>query len=193
MKALIGGAETGAGHGIEWLTPVVGHEGSIGLVWLFINFIVLMWLLEKLLFAKLRQRQRDKHDLVSSELERATRAREEAEAVMADYDNRLRNLESETAELLDSARKRAEADRRQIIEQAEREAERIRSAARAAAERETEFHRRRLEAEVVDRAVERAEALLRDRITPADQQRMVDGYVGQLTAVELQGHEGGSP
>ena len=64
------------------------------------------------------------------------------------------------------AKARAEADRKRIIEAAEQEAERIRAVAVAAAEREADVRRRQLEAELVDRAVARAEELLRKQFTP---------------------------
>ena len=44
-----GGGDHGGGHGgfadIEWVTPVFGHSGKLGLLWILINFAVLMWLL----------------------------------------------------------------------------------------------------------------------------------------------------
>jgi F0F1-type ATP synthase membrane subunit b/b' len=61
------------------------------------------------------------------------------------------------------------------------------TAARATSEREAAARVRQLEAEVVERAVERAEALLRSRLTPADQRGMVDRYVEQLGAVDFGG------
>jgi len=168
------------GGGIVWISPIFGNTGKTGLLWILINFVVLMWILEKLLFSKLRVRTASKHDAIKSELDKATAARTEAESVLGDVKARLARLDAEAQELLADARSRAEADKQRIIEAAEKEAARIRAAALAAAEREAEVRRRQLEAEVVDRAVTRAEELLRKQFTSSDQARMVDEYVTQV-------------
>lgn len=179
------------GHGgfesIEWITPVFGHTGNLGLVWAFINFAILMWILEKLMFSKLRARTAQKHDTVKSEIDKATTARDEAQSVLAEYREKLDSLDTEIESLMAEAKERGEADRKRIIAAAEKEAEQIKAAAISSAEREAASRRRQLEAEIVDRAVERAEALLRAKMTPADQRGMVDSYVGQLAQVDFGG------
>lgn len=166
--------------GIEWITPVFGHSGKVGLLWMLVNFAVLMWLLEKLLFKKLRARTAEKSDAIKTELERARTARAEAETVMSDVRTRLDKLDAEVQSILDEAKQRGEADRQRIVEAAEREAERIKAAARTSAENEAEARRRQLEAEIVDQAVARAESILRQRFDANDERRMVDDFVGQL-------------
>jgi len=187
----------GGGHGheggIEWITPLFGSEGKIGLVWMLINFAVLLWLLEKLLFSKLRARTAVKHDSIKSELDKAKAARKEAETVLADVRGKLDGLDKTVAEVLAEAKSRAEGDRTRILAAAEQEATRIRAAARASAEREAESRRRQLEAEIVDRAVARAEELVRARIDMVDQKRMVDEFVGQIPKAELGAVRGGAP
>jgi F0F1-type ATP synthase membrane subunit b/b' len=166
--------------GIVWITPIFGNTGKTGLLWILINFVVLMWILEKLLFSKLRVRTAAKHDTIKGELDKATLARKEAEGVLADVKAKLAGLDAESKELEADARSRAEADRKRIIEAAEKEAERIRTAAMASAEREADVRRRQLESELVDRAIARAEELLRKHFNQSDQARMVDEYVAQV-------------
>lgn len=175
------------GAGIEWITPIFGNTGKLGLLWILLNFAVLMWLLEKLLFSKLRASTRRKHDEAATELQRATDARAKAESTLAEYESRLTGLESEIEGLLKEAKTRAEADRKRIVEEAETEAAQIKSSALAAAEREADARRRQLETEIVDRAVARAEALIRDRIGAPDQRKMVDDFIGRLDAVDFSG------
>ncbi|MEX1367700.1 MAG: ATP synthase F0 subunit B [Nannocystaceae bacterium] len=176
------------GHGgIEWITPVFGGTGKLGLVWIIINFAVLLWILNKILFQPLIKRTQVKHDTVKAEIDKATAARTEAESVLAEYRTKLESLGGEIDALMTAAKERAEQDRKRIIAAAEREAEQIKATAVAAAERESAARRRQLEGEIIDRAVEKAESLLRQRITPADQRGMVDGYVGKLNQVDFGG------
>ncbi len=174
------------GGGIVWISPIFGNTGKTGLLWILINFAVLMWILEKLLFSKLRKSTAVKHDTIKGELDKATAARKEAETLLGDMKAKLAGLDAEAKELQADAKSRAEADRKRIVEAAEKEAERIRAAAIAAAEREADVRRRQLEAELVDRAIVRAEELLRKQFTPSDQARMVDDYVNQVSAVLAQ-------
>lgn len=176
------------GHGgIEWISPVFGGSGKLGLVWIIINFAVLMWILNRILFQPLIKRTQVKHDTVKTELDQATAARTEAESVLAEYRSKLESLDGEIDSLMTAAKERAEQDRKRIIAAAEREAEQIKATAVAAAEREAAARRRQLEGEIIDRAVDKAESLLRERITPADQRGMVDGYVGRLEQVDFGG------
>jgi F-type H+-transporting ATPase subunit b len=180
------GAEAHGGYAdIEWFTPVFGHTGKVGLVWILINFAVLMWLLEKLLFSKLRASTKRKHEEARDELAKATSAREQAEATLAECEGRLTGLEQEIDGLIEEAKSRAEADRARIIEDAEREATAIKAAATASAEREAESRRRKLEAEVVERAIERAEAVIRKQIGAGDQRKMADEFIVGLADVDF--------
>jgi F-type H+-transporting ATPase subunit b len=179
--------------GVEWVTPILGHDGKTGLLWILVNFAVLMWVLERLLFSKLRARQAHQHDLVKTELSRATAARGEAEALISEYRGRLDRLDDEIVELTAEAERRAEADRASIIAAAKAEAERIQASAKQTAEREAEIRRRRIENEIVDRAVERAETLLRQKFTPADQDRMVGDYIQDISALQVGGKQPGTP
>lgn len=180
-------ADQGAGHdeGIVWISPVFGNTGKMGLLWILLNFAVLMWLLEKLLFSKLRAKTAAKSDAIKSELDRASAARKEAESIMTDVRSRLSKLDTEVGEILDEAKARAEADRTRIVDAALAEAERIKAAARAGAEREAELRRREVEAEILDAAVARAEVMLKARMNAADQTRMVDDFVTQLSGAQL--------
>jgi ATP synthase F0 subunit b len=179
----------GGGHGheggIEWVTPLFGSEGKIGLLWMLINFGVLLWLLEKLMFSKLRASTAAKHDAIKGELERAKQARQDAETVLTDVRGKLDGLDATVAEILGEAKARAEGDRKRVIEAAEREAARIHATAKATAAREAAGYRRQLESEIVERAVARAGELLRSRIDVMDQKRMVDEFIGQVAHAEL--------
>lgn len=175
------------GGGIRWMSPIFGNEGKTGLIWLLINFAVLMWLLNRILFVPLRRRQSTQHDKLKQELQTATQAREEAEAIIREYRARMERVDAEATEIIADAKARAEVARQEIIAGAEREAKRIQDAARAAAERDADLTRRTIEDEVLGRAIDKAEQLLRARIQPTDQNSMVDDYIARLEPMDLRG------
>lgn len=172
---------------IEWFALAPDGQGRVGLLWVILNFGILLIVLNWLVFSKLRAGHRRERERIRGELERATRAREEAEALMASYADRLGELEGEIEAIRDQARQSAESERREIVAAAERQAEEIRGAAVVAAEREAERRRRELEAELVDRAVAAAERALRGKVTAQDQHRMVDDHVAEIGGARLHG------
>lgn len=182
----------GIGYGafgaeIEWFGPIAGSTRGVGLAYVLLNFAVLVWILDRLMFSKLRSRTVERHEQIKSELEQATSAREEADALLARFRDRLDRLDAETEELKQAAREQAEAERKRIIELAQAEAERIRAVAKATADREAQARIREIEAEAIDRAVERAEAVLRERLADADQNRLFDDYVAQVAKASMGG------
>jgi F-type H+-transporting ATPase subunit b len=155
--------------------------------YVLVNFAVLVWILDKLIFSKLRARTVERHEQIKSELDRATTARTEADALLSRFRERLEQLDAETEELKRAAREQAEIERKRIIEAAKAEAERIRAVASATADREAMARIHEIEAEAVARAVERAETILRERLSEADQGRLVDDYVAQVAKASMGG------
>jgi F-type H+-transporting ATPase subunit b len=189
LPALASPEGEGHGGGLTWWSDPfpIGAGGTTGLAWTFINFGILLWILNKLMFIPLRRRTAEKHDAIKGQLEAATKAREEAERIMAEYSDRIGRLDGEIAELMQDATARAETDRERIIAEAEAEGERIKANARAQAGREAQLLQRELEVEIVDKAVTRAEETLRRTFADADQRRLVDGYVTEVQGSQLGG------
>ena len=67
------------------------------------------------------------------------------------------------------------------------DAEKIKRGAEATAARETAARVRALEAEVVDLAMDRAEAILKEKFGAADQQNSITAYVGEVSSAQLGG------
>jgi len=179
----------GFGAEIKWFGPILGSEHGVGLAYVLINFAVLVWILDQLMFSKLRARTVERHEQIKSELEQATSARKEADALLARFQDRIDRLDAETEELKQAAREQAEAERKRIIELAQAEAERIRAVAKATADREAQARVREIETEAINRAVERAEAVLRERFSEADQRRLFDDYVAQVAKTSMSGSQ----
>lgn len=121
---------------------------------------------------------------IRQQLEQATHGRQEAERRLAEVEARLKELDSEVADI------KAEADR-----DAEREADRLREAAAADAEKVRQMAQREIEgamkaartelrAFVADKSVELAETIIRREITSADNSRMLSKYAEDLREVK---------
>ena len=168
-----------------WLNWPSKEDPRTGFVYLLINFAVLMLILNKLLFKNLRSSTAESSDHIKLQLERASEARTKAEGLLGEYKGRLSKLEEEIAEIKAQAAKLAENEGKAIVAEAKEEAEKILRNATEAGEREGVMRQREIEDEVVDRAVQKAEAIIRKSFGDADQRRLIDSYITEVDAVDL--------
>ena len=178
------GAHTGE-HGIHhdgitlfnWPSA---EDPRIGLGYLLINFVVLAFLIHRLILRKLVDDNAVRHAEIKGQVEAAAASLAEAKANLADYKARMDRVDQESQQILEQARRAAEADRVRLIAEAELEVERYKTTAMAAAQREVGQRRAELEGEVIDRAIARASELITARFTDADHSRLVDDYAVEL-------------
>lgn len=175
-----------ATHGITLFNWPSAEDPRIGLVYLLINFVVLLLLLNKLLFRNLVKSNTERHDTIKRELDQATQARSTAEAVLREYTGKIDALAAEKDAILKAARNSAEADRKRVLAEAETEAAKIIAAAKSAGEREANARRAEVEAAIVGAALDRARDLLRESFTDVDQRRSVDAFATDLANTSLQ-------
>ena len=178
-------AEGGHDSGLSLFNWPSDADPRIGLVWLLINFVVLLFLVNKLIWRNLVASNHVRHDTIKRELEEATSARMTAESVVRDFKAKIEAFEGERQALLEAARTGAAADRKRIVAEAEDEAAKIIDTATATAAREAEFRRTEVEAEIVGEAIERARALLLTSFNDADQRRLVDSYATEVATTTL--------
>ena len=101
-----------------------------------INFLVLVFLLYRLLFRPVMKAVGERSARTKALIESAQREREEAQALRRDFEERRQRVEAEADEMVSQARQRAEEEHRAIVEAARQEAEEVIGEARAQAHRE---------------------------------------------------------
>jgi F-type H+-transporting ATPase subunit b len=189
ILALLASPESHGG-GIEWIGDGPADDGKTAIIILLINFVALMWVLNKVLFKNLRSRNAEVSDAIRLELEKATAARSAAETLMREYEAKLGALETEITEIRSEARNSAEAEYQRILAEAREQAEKIKSAAERAGEREAARRRTELEREIVDQALARAEKAIRASFGAPDQRRLIDAWVDEVGKADLRGDTG---
>jgi F0F1-type ATP synthase membrane subunit b/b' len=184
-----GGEHGSQGGGIRWLGDGFlggpGADGKTGFLLIVINFIVLLMVLDKIMFKNLRSSNAEASDAIRLELERATKARSEAEALYREYETKLQALETEIAEIRTAARETAHAEYARILADAAEEAEKIKQAAVRAGEREGARRRAELEHEIIESALARAETAIRSTFAPGDQRRLVDSWIDEVAKTDI--------
>jgi F-type H+-transporting ATPase subunit b len=174
LAALAGAADLWAAGG--------GEKGGFSseVIWQIISLVLLIVLLsrfvKKPLAAFLSGRQAD----VQNAIEQSARKKEEAEALLSEWQRKVDSLGREIQDLHQRIRAEGEAEQKKIVSRAQEEGERIRQQAGVIAEQELTKVRAALKREMVDLSVELAEKLLKEAIQPQDQERLIQEYIGKV-------------
>jgi F-type H+-transporting ATPase subunit b len=117
---------------------------------------------------------------VQNAIKQSARKKEEAEALLSEWQRKVDSLNQEVKELHQRIRADGEAEQKKIVSRAKEEGERIRQQAGVIAEQELIKVRAALKREMVDLSVELAERLLKEAIKPQDQERLIQEYIGKV-------------
>ncbi len=100
------------------LDPQLLHDAVLLAIAVFVMFTLLSYLL----FNPARDMLKKRQERVKNDIDSAEKAREEAQKLKEDYENRIRNIHKEEDAILSDARKRALDNEAKILEQAKAEA-----------------------------------------------------------------------
>ena len=103
---------------------------------MMISIFVLYLVASYFLFNPAREFLKKRQDKIKGELDSAAQDMEDAAALKAEYEGKLKNIDKEAEEILSDARKRALANENKIVAEAKEEAARILDRARVEAELE---------------------------------------------------------
>ncbi len=173
-------AEGEAGHAAEHHAP-----SPWGLIYPFINFAIYSFVLWRYAWPAVRDYLSDRRANTLSALEAAKSVRAEAEALKAEYDAKLRNLEAEAARAREEVLATAQVEARNILEQAQKSADRIRKDSRLVADEEVARARRTLQEESAALVARLAGELVTKQIGPNDQARFVKDFVTQTRSAAI--------
>jgi len=145
-----------------------------------VNFAILLLLLAKYLAPAGKKVAQERHDSIKTALDEAAKLRDEAKKKLGEYEARIAGLDAEIQKLVDGIRVDAEADKKRILDNAERQAAQMKHDAEQRIAAEIELARAQLRQEVAVAASSAATALVRDKATPDDQQRLVSSFISGL-------------
>jgi F-type H+-transporting ATPase subunit b len=158
----------------------VTKDQLLGLLFFTINFGLFVLVLRKFALPFVKEALHKRKETVVQALNEAKLAQAEADQVRREYEEKLAGLEAEQEALRTQALESAQREKARILEEAGRMAERARLEAQQIAEREVEQARRTLREDVAEQAVTIATELIRARLRPADQSRLVNDLVDEV-------------
>lgn len=156
--------------------------GASGFTWLdsfyqLFAFIVLMVLLKKYAWAPLMKVMKDRENYIANEIEAAEKARKEANELLEQHRQMIKQARIETQEFIEQAKKQGEKQRDDIIEAARLEAERLKESARLEIEREREKAVAQLREQVASLSVLIASKVIEKELNEKDQEALINEII----------------
>jgi F-type H+-transporting ATPase subunit b len=148
-----------------------------------VNFLVLLFILWKLLYKPLVARMEERTTAIKRSLDEAQAARLEAQREREEHAQKLQAAYAEAKAIRETALAEAAEEQRKLVEAARTEASRLVADARTEIEQDVRRARQELRQEISDLAVAVAERLVRKSLREPDHRRIVDEEIGQLQKV----------
>jgi F-type H+-transporting ATPase subunit b len=119
-------------------------------------------------------------DAISSNIQKSTEAKKQAELQLRDAETKLQNLEKEVADLRTSAQRESTAEAERIRNLTVTDEQKIADAGKAEVAAAERAARLELKAFAASLAVSGAESLLQKQLTPAAQEQLINNFVKTL-------------
>lgn len=150
------------------------------IIFKFINLGVLLGIFYYALRKVVPQALLDRKEGVAKELCEAKKAREDAEARLAEYKQKVANLQSEIAALRADFKAEGELQKKRVLEQAQKSVEAISKNAATVGEREAKMAIDSIREEAVKQALALAEEILAKAYGAEDQKRAIEKTIDKI-------------
>jgi F-type H+-transporting ATPase subunit b len=182
MLALITAAEDEGGSFL--VQPGLGL-----MVWTLIVFGSAMLILWKVAFPKIAEALDKRQKLIEDSIDTAEKTKAEANALLEEYRERLKEARTQSEEIVARARKAGEVHERESTEAARVKREELMEQARRDIEAETRRAIQEIRSEVADLTVMATEKVTRKTLSPEDQERLVQEALNELDFTALAGKD----
>jgi F-type H+-transporting ATPase subunit b len=149
-------------------------------LWTVVLFAIFAFVLTRLgwkpLLAMIEEREKSIHDAVGS----AEKANEEAQRLLAQHQELIREAGRQREEIMKRALADAETVKTDLVAQARAEADRMVQKAKEQIEREKKLAIQELRSSVADLAVEAAAKIVQSSLTPEAQKKLVHDFIDNL-------------
>jgi F-type H+-transporting ATPase subunit b len=161
---------------------------NVGLmIWTLLAFFVAFFILRKYAWPQISAALDKRQHAIEESIEVAERTKTEAEQLLAEYRERLKEARAQADEIVVRARKAAEVHERETIDQAKVKREELMAQTRRDIEAETRRAIQEIRGEVADLTILATEKVTRKTLDEADQKRLVEEAIGELDFSSLSG------
>ena len=149
--------------------------------WTVVTFIVLLILLKRVAWKPILTALDQREAAIRESLDKADKAREEAQRVLDENKSNLAKAEEESKKIIDQGRAYAEKIKEQIIRDSKEQAKKIVEDASEEIERKKQEAFSDLKNQVAEIAVNAAEKILRENLNKDLNKKIVDKYIRDIS------------
>jgi len=180
MPILAATSEEGGGSFL--VTPNVGL-----MIWTLLAFGITLWILWKLAFPRIGEALDKRQKAIEESIDTAERTKVEADALLQEYRERLKEAREQADEIVARARKAGDNLESESKVDALRQREELMEQTKRDIEAETRRAIQEIRNEVADLTVLATEKVTRKTLTDDDQRRLVEEALGELDFDQLSG------
>lgn len=152
----------------------------IDFAWRIANFIILVYILYKLMWKKMKGFFAGRREGIKASLEEAEVVKADAEKKFKEYDEKIKKAEEEIQGISAMIKAQGEEEKKRIIADAERASVKMKEDAKARMEQELKKAKNELRLEASELAVQMAEDILKKKVTKEDHEGMVREYLDRM-------------
>lgn len=172
-------ASSESGHGES---PGVKHWAKTDTARVM-NFVVLAAVLFLILRKPLSQSLNGRIKGIQNQLDELESKKKVAEKKLAEYDRQIEMLDREAEKIVAEYIRQGEEAKKRILDESKKAADKLEEQARRTIAHEFQQAKIQLRTEVLEKALAKAEALVKNKITSEDQGRLVDEYLDKVVAL----------
>ena len=163
---------------------------NVGLmIWTLLAFLVARFILRKYAWPAITDALDKRQRAIEESIDVAERTRSEAQELLQEYRERLREARAQADEIVARARRAGETHERETLEKAKVQREELLAQTRRDIEAETRRAIQEIRNEVADLTVLATEKVTRKSLDQADQKRLVEEALSELDFSALSGEQ----
>lgn len=147
------------------------------LIFPLVNFLIFVYLIKRFAVPLIQGYLKSRREGLLSAVREADEGKNQAEAAVRDYRQRLARLTQEVRQIEDSLKADGEREKTKLLREAEELVTRIKEDARFLADQEIKVARQKIREEMAGMACANAAELLRRNLSGADHDRLVEEFV----------------
>jgi F-type H+-transporting ATPase subunit b len=150
------------------------------MIWTLLLFGISMFVLARYVFPRISQALDNRQKAIEESIDAAEHTRRQADELLAEYRERLKEARAQAEEIVQRARQTAEVHEHNAEEEAKKRREQLMEQTRRDIEAETRRAIEEIRREVADLTVMATEKVTRKTLTDEDQRRLVEEALGEL-------------
>jgi F-type H+-transporting ATPase subunit b len=173
-----------AEHGGGGADIFAGDVGNA--VWTLVIFLTVVLILGKFAWGPILKGLQARESYILESLEKAKGEREQADARLKEYEDKLAQARTEVTALVEEGRRDAEVVKKKILEEARQEADKERERTKREIQIATDTATKQLYSLAARLATDMAGRIIRKELTPQDHERLIAESIQELSAATPQ-------